>query len=363
MTDMTVDDHSNGSMVPEARTGTIVRQEFGAQELARTADVGTSALAAQAEAEVKARYIMALQRPRNWLDTRSKLLSECDRPGFAEVAIYHKPIGGGKAAEGLSIRFAEAAHRAAGNIHISKTVIFDDSERRILRVTGSDLEACISESVDVMIEKTVERRHLKDGQKPIRSRVNSYGEIVHIVPGNEGEILTKQKAEVAKAKREVLIGLIPGDIIEECKARVRATQERRDKQDPQAAIKAICDAFSSLGVRPSDIEQFLGHPIDASSPAEIAKLRFAYVCVNDGEAKWADVLAAERGEAPGAKVDPKAAALREKLAAAGKKKANGKAAATAPQPSTPGTSQPAKADEERAREIDAGSDERQPGED
>ena len=358
MTMMVYDDAGGERSGPSA--GMTARQEFGAQELARVADVGVAGLAAQAKAEVEARYIMALQRPRNWLDMRTRILSECERPGFAEVAIYRKPIGGGKAAEGLSIRFAEAAHRAAGNIHVAKTVIFDDEQKRTIRVTATDLEANISESVDVMIEKTVEKRHLKDGQKAIRSRVNSYGDIVHLVPGNEGEILTKQKAEVAKAKREVLLGLIPGDIIEECRQRIRETQERRDAADPRAAIKKICDAFAKLGVKPSDLEQFLGHAIDASSPGEIAKLRAAFVCVQDGEATWVEVLAAERGEAAGGgKVDPAAAKLREKLANAGKKKPPaGKGAQAAPPPPP---SQPS--DEEQARRIDRGEDVREPGDD
>ncbi|XXX79259.1 hypothetical protein WMF30_10835 [Sorangium sp. So ce134] len=338
--------------------GLTARQEFGAQELARAADVGVAALAAQARAEVEARYVMALQRPRNWLNARAALLAECDRPGFAEVAWFRKPIGGGKTADGLSIRFAEAAHRAAGNIHVAKTVVYDDIEKRTVRVMATDLESNISESVDVTIEKTVERRSLKSGQKPLRSRVNSYGEVVHIVPGTEGEILTKQKAEVAKAKREVVLGLIPGDIIEECKRRILDTQERRDASDPQAAIKKICDAFAKIGVKPSDLEQFLGHRIDASSPAEIAKLRAAFVCVQDGEATWGEVLAAERGETPGgAKVDPRAAKLKEKLEAAGKKKPAGKGAAPPPPP----PSQPS--DEDQARAIDRGEDDRQPGED
>ena len=66
------------------------------------------ALAAQAKAAVEARYIMAMQRPRDWDQVRLSLLKECDRTNFAEVAIYRKPVGQG--IEGPSIRFAEAAH-------------------------------------------------------------------------------------------------------------------------------------------------------------------------------------------------------------------------------------------------------------
>jgi hypothetical protein len=330
---------------PRVGAGLVRRDEFGAEQLSRSSEIGSTALATAAKAEVEARYIVAARAPRNWLDTRSRLLAECDRPRFADVAIYRKPIGGGKNAEGLSIRFAEAAHRTAGNIHVSKVVISDDAEKRTIRVTATDLEANNSESVDVVIDKTVEKSFLKEGQRPLGTRINSYGKLVYLVPGSEGELLTKQKAEAAKAKREVVLGIIPGDIIDECKERVRITQERRDAADPQAALKKICDAFASRGVKPSDLETYLGHAIEGASPAELMELRQAYVCIDTGEATWPELIGAKHGGADGAKADPKAQGLRQKLADAGKKKpAAGKAA----------PSQSTKTDE---------MGERQPGED
>jgi hypothetical protein len=362
MTDMMVHDN-NGEMVVRPSTGMVARQDFGSHELARTADVGSSALAAQAEAEVKARYVMALQRPRNMMDARSKLLTICADPVFADVAIYRKPIGGGKPpVEGLSIRFAESALRAVGNIMLSKgTVVYDDAEKRILRVTGTDLEANITESVDVIIEKTVERKFLKEGQRALKTRMNSYGELVHLVPAGEGELLTKQKAEVSKAKREVLLGLIPGDILDECKRRIRKTQEDRDASDPKAALKTICDVFAVIGIRPSDLDQYLGHSTEAASPSEIAELRAVYVAAKDGEATWPEIMAAKHGV--GEKGDSKAKDLRDKIAAATEKqKAKGRAPAKAN--GAPVVAKPViVTDEQRAAAIDAGTEERQPGED
>ena len=61
-------------------------------------------LAAQAKAQIEARYIMAERHPRDLDIVRAKLIKECKRPGFAAVARYLKPIGRG--VEGPSIRFA-----------------------------------------------------------------------------------------------------------------------------------------------------------------------------------------------------------------------------------------------------------------
>ncbi len=74
------------------------------------------ALAAKEIASVQARYVMAAARPRSWMEARTRILRECERPGFAEAAWYSKPIGAGKSVGGLSIRFAEAAARYAGNV-------------------------------------------------------------------------------------------------------------------------------------------------------------------------------------------------------------------------------------------------------
>ena len=59
---------------------------------------------------------------------REKLLKECHRPSFADVARYRKPIG--KGVEGLSIRFAEAALRLMKNITIQQTVVSEDEFTR-----------------------------------------------------------------------------------------------------------------------------------------------------------------------------------------------------------------------------------------
>ena len=104
-------------------------------------ETAASAMAAQAEALVKARMTVALARPRDIDGVRLKMLKECDRVGFADEAIYLKPMGGdNKALEGLSIRFAEAAIQLMGNIDVLCPVVYDDDEKRIIQVTVLDLE-------------------------------------------------------------------------------------------------------------------------------------------------------------------------------------------------------------------------------
>src|SRR3990167_8355491 len=99
----------NAVVVPQPQPGTVARREFGADQLAVAGETSTALLAAQAEAMVKARFVVAMQRPRDFDDVRAKLLRACERPGFAGSATektwgaawYHKPVGDG--VEGFSI--------------------------------------------------------------------------------------------------------------------------------------------------------------------------------------------------------------------------------------------------------------------
>jgi len=133
-------------------------------------ETSSTVLAAQAKALVEARYTVAINRPRDWDTVRERLLKDCRRPGFADSAIYHKPIG--KGIEGPSIRFAEAAIRNMNNVTVETATIFDDSERRIMRVTVTDLEANVPYSQDVTVAKTVERNSVKPGEVAIRTRTS-----------------------------------------------------------------------------------------------------------------------------------------------------------------------------------------------
>ncbi len=54
------------------------------------------------------------------------------------------------------------------------------------------------------------------------------------------------------------------------------------------AKKKILDSFSEIGVKPKDLQKYLGHPTDSLSPKELADLRGIYRAIKDGEASWSD---------------------------------------------------------------------------
>ena len=68
--------------VPAPERGDVVRRGFDNDQLERTAETASTAMAAQATASVQARHIMALKNPRDLLVVREKLLRDCSRPAL-----------------------------------------------------------------------------------------------------------------------------------------------------------------------------------------------------------------------------------------------------------------------------------------
>ena len=297
---------------------------------AKVAETSSSAVAAQAKAQVEARYLMAMNRPRDVMQFRARLLAECERPGFAQTVEYALPRGG-KTISGESIRFVETALRLYQNVLSETMVVFDDDERLIQRITITDLETNTTYYQDVVMRKALERRDPK-GQEVISSRMNSTGQVVHLVRVQDDELAMKVNALSSKAIRTNGLRLLPADIVAEAVATARATVARKDAEDPQAALLAIADAFEREGVMPAQLAEFLGHPLaDKVTADELAMLRTAYVAVKDRLATWTEIMEKTTTEEEGvSKSEARlrgVSALNEKLKARKAKKAPAEAKA------------------------------------
>lgn len=297
----------NQQIMKPPQAGMTATSGFAEQSIQTTGETLSTVLAARAKAEVQARFIMALERPRDWLNVRAGLIKACERPGFAGstdrnadnwgAAWYLKPIGDG--VQGFSIRFAEECIRHMRNIDIRTTVIWEDDLKRLIRVEVIDLETNIGFPADIVIEKTVERQYLKKGEVAISSRQNSYGKMVHKRIATEDEVLPKQNSLASKAIRNAVLRLVPGDIQAECRNRVMEIRMGRIANDPDGGKKSVADSFSRHGIQPSEVAKYLGHSLDTCSQPEIERLHDLYQAIKNGEVTWAKVMAdveAERGE-------------------------------------------------------------------
>jgi hypothetical protein len=249
---------------------------------------GQAIAAASALASVQARYAMAMRCPRNWDQVRTGLLHDCGRPNFASSARYNKPIGRG--VTGPSIRFVEAALRHMSNIHQGSTTIYDDLEKRVVRLSVTDLESNTTYEQEITLAKTVERKKLATGQIPISSRTNSNGDIVYLVEASEDDLQIKEAAARSKAIRTLGLRLIPSDLVDEAMELIDETIKNKAAKDPDSERKKLVDAFVSIGIQPKDLVEYLQHELTRLVPGEIAELRSIYQAIRDGEAVWSDYV-------------------------------------------------------------------------
>jgi len=294
----------------KAAPNVAARQEFGAQQTQELAETAAAAVAARERAAIEARYIMAERHPRDIEEFRLALEKECQRPSFAAVAIYRKPIGKKwnprtkqdeeQYVEGPSIRFIETALRCYRNVYPEVVTVFDSPDVRICRVSVTDLENNLTYTTEVTISKIVERKGRQNSKgewEPPKGRelagegrLNSYGEMTYPVRATDDELTIKQNAMLSKAIRMNGQRLLPGDIVEQAIRIIQQTQQKQDAKDPDAAKRQIIDAFNELGVSPYDLQMFLGHPLDRLQPAELADLRGIYSALKNGEATWDELM-------------------------------------------------------------------------
>lgn len=295
----------------------IERQGFGSREMERRNETQAVASAELAKAQIQARYIVAMQRPRDVDDFRVRMLKHAKRPGFAALAEYAKPVGGGKV-RGMSIRFVEAALQEYGNVIPEVVSVYDDDEKRIIRVSLTDLERNVSYVEDATVEKYVERSDPRGGEV-IGERRNSSGKVTYRVRATEDDYANKLAAKQSKVIRNLGLRILPPDIVDEVRAACTVTRNAESAKDPDADRKKLIDAFAGLRVMPSDLAKYLGHDVGTSSPAEIDDLRAIYAGISTGETTWTAIMAERAGGTDTAKpADAAASKLKEKLAKATK---------------------------------------------
>ncbi len=238
---------------------------------------------------------------------KAGLLAECSSRTFAKAARYKLPRGS-KSVEGFSIRFAEAAAREYRNILVQDIVTHDDTERRIVKVCVTDLEANTYYDHDVTIKKTVERRHIKEGQRVLWSRTNSEGQTVHIVESTDEELDQKAAALTSKTIRNLLLRLLPMWLKEDCEKKIMETIRGEVKESPKTAAEKIVAAFAEKKVTAEEIALYLGHPVATITEEETVDLRGVYQALAEGEVTWREIVVAKGMPPPSIVADADTAA-------------------------------------------------------
>src|ERR1035437_5072832 len=98
----------------------------------------------------------------------------------AESCLYARPVGGGKIAEGMSVRMAEIVGACYGNLRVGAMIVEMTPEYVKTRGVAHDLETNFASASEIM-DSTI----MADGKTPYSARMR----------------VTAAKAAVAKARR------------------------------------------------------------------------------------------------------------------------------------------------------------------
>jgi hypothetical protein len=275
-----------------------VRQDL-AEEITISQGQEMAAAATQAKAEVETRILTAKRWPRDLDQFRLDILNTCRRPGFAEIALYHKPVGRKQNAEGqwenafasgFSIRFIEAALQQYGNVYVSSHTEWETQDQLKLVVSVMDIQHNTGFSMGVIIDKLIERKEVKKGRKTRGMRENSYGDLVYLLDATKDEVRNLVGAERSKLMRDNGLRLLPRDVLDECWAQVEGTINDENARDPDSAKKKILDRFAALGVSATALKEYLGKPLEALTQKEINDLAPLHNGLKEGDFTWADVM-------------------------------------------------------------------------
>jgi len=303
-----------------------VREDTWGQEVVAQGDLTPAAAAASARARIEARVVIAMKSPRDEDLFAQQIQLLCKRPSFAATALYCRPVGRKKNAQGeweeayavdWSIKAIQAFLRHYRHVDTRASIVYDDVTKTCLSVEVLDIQANVSHTREMMLEKTVERRQLKKGQRALRMRENTYGDTVYIVEATPEEFRSKLGAETSKLLRDNGKRLLPADILEEARATVDTVNDDQNARDPDAAKKKILKKFASVGVAADQLKAYLDRPIEALTVKDLAELGVLFNGLKEGDFSWADVMRmktepAEEPAATGAPA-PEAEGKRAKL--------------------------------------------------
>ncbi len=225
--------------------------------------------------EVQAALVMAKRFPRDQHSAFNRIMESCKRRKLAEAAIYVYPRGGSRVT-GPSIRLAEALAQNWGNLEFGIRELSQssgDGERpgeSEVEAFAWDMETNTRQS---KVFKVPHVRMTRDGRQLLSDPRDIYEHVA-----NNG----------ARRLRACILGIIPGDVVDEALRQCEETVEKGGGEPLVDRVRKMVGAFAELGVTTAMLEARLGHRLNAVIAAEIVQLSGIYKAVRDGFGKRED---------------------------------------------------------------------------
>ncbi len=229
----------------------------------------------RAIAEVQGQVLMAKQFPRDQIQARANILDACKRMKLAETAVYSYPRGGARV-EGPSIRLAETLAQYWGNIDYG----IIELEQKVGVGKNPGESVMMSYCRDI---QTNTRRQIVFTVPHVRSKRG--GNVSLNDPRDVYEVVANMGA---RRLRACILGIIPGDIIEEAVEAVNRPLAGNSGEPLIDRIKKMVAIFQGVGVSQAMLEKRLGYKVDACLPIDVVNLGKIYKSLQDGMSKVED---------------------------------------------------------------------------
>lgn len=220
--------------------------------------------------EVQGAIQMAKQFPRDQIEASLRIKNMCGRMSLAKVATYAFPRSN-QTIQGASIRLAEAIAQAWGNIDYGIVELSTSEGLSELMAYAWDLETNVRRS---MIFSVKHERDTKYGKKTLTDNRDIYEMVA-----NMG----------ARRVRACILGVIPGDIVDEALAQCQETLEKGETKTLSDRLKVMLGAFKeNFGITRKQIEAYAGYPIENFDRNKVREMSSIYNSLKDGAAKKED---------------------------------------------------------------------------
>ena len=178
--------------------------------------------------EVQAAMVIAKRFPRNVKDALDRILNSCTRTSLAEQALYTYSRGGTDIS-GPSIRLAEAVAQQWGNLQFGIRELEQRNGESTVEAFAWDLET--------------NTRQVKVFQVPHTRYTKSKGNTALSDPRDIYELVANQGA---RRLRACILGVIPGDVIDEAVRQCDVTLSASADTSPEAQKKRSEEHTSEL---------------------------------------------------------------------------------------------------------------------
>lgn len=227
-----------------------------------------AALATRQAQEVQAAVVMAKRFPRDIVEVERKLIEACRRPKLAEIATYEYPRGG-TTVTGPSIRLAEVAAQAMGNIDFGWAEVQRLEDESICMAYCWDIENNIRRTTTFTVPHYRDKTDPKTKQK-IKVRLT-----------DERDIYEMCANQASRRMRGCILQVVPGDLVdlalEECKKTMEANLGSVLEQ-----AEKWCKVFErEYGVPQKQIIKYLGSKPETWTQSDIHRLRKLYNALRD----------------------------------------------------------------------------------